>query len=143
MSNAYSASFRHHYNGDPLALWHAPLILNGQNFGKGDQLPFPGAGLLFMCVGCVFDSAFLTWITKHTGSVFPAAICHTIINTCMLLPTACLPDGEVLLKTHPFAVGMIALVFVPAPIGLFAFWALRNDSNPFTKTRTPAADPES
>lgn len=60
-------------------LWHAPLTIAGHNFG----IDYPGyswKGILFMCVSCVLINAFLTFLTVRSGSVFPAAICHSVHN---------------------------------------------------------------
>ena len=37
-----------------------------------------------MIVMCVFWSAFLTWLTKRTGSVYPAALCHMLVDTVLM-----------------------------------------------------------
>ena len=60
-------------------LWHAPLTVSGHNFGT-DYPFFPFLGILLMCLMCANLAAFLTLITKRTGSVFPASIAHGINN---------------------------------------------------------------
>lgn len=60
-------------------LWHAPLTVSGHNFGLNYPF-FPWLGIAFMCVFCASLSAFLTLITKRTGSVFPASIAHGVNN---------------------------------------------------------------
>ncbi|MDE6426946.1 MAG: CPBP family intramembrane metalloprotease [Ruminococcus sp.] len=62
------------------AMWHGVLIKDfGLNFGK-DYKFFPYAGYIAMCILCIFMGAFLTWITKKTGSIYPASIAHTVID---------------------------------------------------------------
>lgn len=60
-------------------LWHAPLTLEGHNFGT-DYAGYPYLGILAMCVMCTFWGMVLMWLTKKTGSVYPAAIFHAMIN---------------------------------------------------------------
>ena len=60
-------------------LWHAPLTVSGHNFGL-DYPFFPWLGIGFMCIFCSSFGAFLTLITKRTGSVFPASIAHGVNN---------------------------------------------------------------
>ncbi len=60
-------------------VWHAPLTLEGHNFGK-DYAGYPYAGILAMCINCVVMGVFLMWLTKKTNSIFPAAILHACNN---------------------------------------------------------------
>ncbi len=60
-------------------LWHAPLTVQGHNFGL-DYPGFPFLGIFMMCVMCTSLGAFLTLLTKRTQSVIPAAIAHGINN---------------------------------------------------------------
>ncbi|MBR4100966.1 MAG: CPBP family intramembrane metalloprotease [Oscillospiraceae bacterium] len=60
-------------------LWHAPLTVQGHNFGI-DYPGFPYLGILLMCVMCISLGTILTFLTKRTQSVFPAAIMHGINN---------------------------------------------------------------
>lgn len=60
-------------------LWHAPLTISGHNFGVDYPL-YPFTGIGYMCLFCVCIGAFLTVLTKRTGSVFPAAIAHGTNN---------------------------------------------------------------
>ena len=60
-------------------LWHAPLTISGHNFGI-DYPFFPWLGIALMCVFCASLGAFLTLLTKRTGSVFPASITHGVNN---------------------------------------------------------------
>lgn len=60
-------------------VWHAPLTVNGHNFGV-DYPGFPYVGILLMSLICIFESSILMWLTKKTDSVFPAAIYHSMNN---------------------------------------------------------------
>lgn len=64
------------------ALWHGPLLAYGYNFGR-DYDFFPYGGFIAMIVMCIFWSALLTWLTKRTNSVYPAALCHMLIDTVL------------------------------------------------------------
>ena len=78
------------------ALWHGPLLAYGYNFGR-DYDFFPYGGFIAMIVMCIFWSALLTWLTKQTGSVYPAALCHMLIDTVLtavFMPFAYNADGE-------------------------------------------------
>lgn len=60
-------------------VWHAPLTVAGHNFGT-EYRGYPWLGILFMAVWCSATGVFLMWLTKKTGSVFPAAIMHACNN---------------------------------------------------------------
>lgn len=60
-------------------LWHAPLTVNGHNFGL-DYPGFPYVGILVMCVFCILMNGFLTMLTEKTGTVYPAALAHATNN---------------------------------------------------------------
>ena len=60
-------------------VWHAPLTVKGHNFGT-DYWGFPWLGIVIMSVWCMAMGVFLMWLTKKTGSVFPAAILHACNN---------------------------------------------------------------
>lgn len=62
------------------AMWHGVMIKDfGLNFGS-DYKFFPYAGYIAMSVMCIFTGSFLTWLTKKTGSIYPASIAHTAID---------------------------------------------------------------
>ena len=61
------------------ALWHGPLLAYGYDFGR-DYDFFPYGGFIAMIVMCIFISAFYTWLTKRTNSVYPAALSHMIFD---------------------------------------------------------------
>lgn len=60
-------------------LWHAPLTVEGHNFGT-DYPGYPYLGIACMCVSCTFIGIFLMWLTKKTNSIYPAAIFHAMNN---------------------------------------------------------------
>lgn len=63
-------------------LWHAPLIVCGHNFGT-NYSGYPYAGIVLMCVFCIFLGLFLTALVKATNSVIPAALGHIAFNNCI------------------------------------------------------------
>lgn len=60
-------------------LWHAELTIEGHNFGT-EYDGYPWLGILCMCLFCTFFGMSLMWLTKKTGSVYPAAIMHAANN---------------------------------------------------------------
>ena len=60
-------------------LWHAELTVVGHNFGT-DYVGYPYLGILAMCISCTFLGMGLMWLTKKTGSIYPAAIMHAANN---------------------------------------------------------------
>lgn len=60
-------------------LWHAELTVEGHNFGT-DYKGYPYLGFLAMCIMCICSGTVLMWLTKKTGSIYPAAILHAMIN---------------------------------------------------------------
>lgn len=60
-------------------LWHAELTVVGHNFGT-EYDGYPYLGILAMCISCTFLGMGLMWLTKKTGSIYPAAIMHASIN---------------------------------------------------------------
>ena len=94
------------------ALWHGPLLAYGYDFGR-DYDFFPYGGFIAMIVMCVFWSAFLTWLTKRTNSVYPAALCHMLIDTVLTSVFSCFAvnaDGEPFeFRTNEFWVNIISV----------------------------------
>ena len=60
-------------------LWYAELTVVGHNFGT-EYDGYPWLGILTMCILCTFMGMGLMWLTKKTGSVYPAAIMHAANN---------------------------------------------------------------
>lgn len=102
-------------------LWHAPLTVHGHNFGLG-YWGFPYTGFAIMSLSCIFVGAFLTWLTKKTGSVYPASICHACING-MVFPALLIPNYAEICEAHGFASGAV-LCGTYAVLGIGAFVVL-------------------
>lgn len=66
-------------SGTIWGLWHAPVIIIGHNFGTNYKF-YPYAGILSMCIFCVFVGTFFSILTEKTKSVFPSTIAHAINN---------------------------------------------------------------
>lgn len=93
-------------------LWHGPLVWNGYNFGT----EHPGwVNLGMMCVSCIIMGVGLTMLTKMTGSVWSAALCHSVIDSAMSLPLIMLCDENVL-ADHHFSTMVIAMTAAPAVV---------------------------
>ncbi len=60
-------------------VWHAPLTIEGHNFGT-EYRGYPWLGIVTMSVFCIGEGVFLMWLTKKSGSIFPAAIMHACNN---------------------------------------------------------------
>ncbi len=60
-------------------VWHAVLTVEGHNFGT-EYTGYPYLGIIAMCIMCTFWGMVLMWLTKKTGSVYPAAIFHAMLN---------------------------------------------------------------
>ncbi|MBR4200546.1 MAG: CPBP family intramembrane metalloprotease [Oscillospiraceae bacterium] len=60
-------------------VWHAPLTVEGHNFGT-EYWGYPWLGILYMVLFCTVEGVFLMWLTKKTDSVFPAAVMHACNN---------------------------------------------------------------
>lgn len=60
-------------------LWHAPVIMVGQNYGV-DYDGYPWAGVIVMTAFTMGLSPLMGLLRDRTGSVFPAAIFHGTLN---------------------------------------------------------------
>lgn len=60
-------------------LWHEELTVVGHNFGT-EYDGYPYLGILAMCILCTFLGMGLMWVTKKTGSIYPASIMHAANN---------------------------------------------------------------
>lgn len=70
-------------SGIAWGLWHAPMILLGYNYPL-----HPVLGLLAFCVVCTLLTGVLAWVTQRSGSIWPAAYGHGLVNA--LAPLAAL-----------------------------------------------------
>jgi len=61
------------------AVWHWPYVFMGYEYGF-NYWGAPVVGPLLWLVICFFLSTFLTWVTLRSGSVWPAALGHGVIN---------------------------------------------------------------
>ena len=97
-------------------VWHAPLTVEGHNFGT-DYPGYPWLGIVLMSVFCIFVGAFFMWLTKRTGSVYPASIAHAALNGANLMALFANGYPEDINEFRIFIAAMIPLMVV----GLFAF----------------------
>lgn len=60
-------------------VWHFPINMAGHNFGTG-YWGEPWTGFIVFTLSTIFLNAILTYLTKKTGSVWPAAFTHAVNN---------------------------------------------------------------
>lgn len=89
-------------------VWHAPIILRGHNYGLGYP-GYPVAGILAMCFFCISIGVFLFWLTEKSGSVWPAALVHGMVNAVTGIPLLLLRSPDAGLR-----------LLGPTPAGLLA-----------------------
>lgn len=73
-------------------VWHFPANYMGHNFGTG-YFGEPWSGFLLFTIGTIAINAMFTYITKKSGSVWPAVFMHAMNNTGMSFLMAFL-NGE-------------------------------------------------
>lgn len=61
-------------------VWHFPINTMGHNFGTEDYFGAPWSGYLIFTLFTIFVGAILTYLTKKSGSVWPAAFLHAVNN---------------------------------------------------------------
>jgi membrane protease YdiL (CAAX protease family) len=61
------------------AVWHWPYVFMGYEYWF-NYWGAPVVGPLLWLAICFFLSTFLTWVTLRSGSVWPAALGHGVIN---------------------------------------------------------------
>lgn len=93
-------------------LWHAPLTCSGHNFGTGYS-GFPYVGIGLMCLFCTLIGCLLTYLTKRTKSVFPAAILHIVNNNTMPVFFSLLVTANLSSTVKPFLFNLI-------PVGIIS-----------------------
>jgi membrane protease YdiL (CAAX protease family) len=109
-------------SGVAWALWHAPLILLGYNYGST-----PGwLALACMSAMCTVVGAVLAWLRLRSGSVWPAVLGHAAFNTTAALVMMLGAAGQHLDMTRATALGWSGWLF-PAALAatLFHFWKPR------------------
>ena len=62
------------------AIWHFPANTMGHNFGRG-YWGEPWSGYIVFTINCIAMGALLYFVTKKTGSVWPAVIMHAVNNS--------------------------------------------------------------
>lgn len=95
-------------------VWHAPLTLLGYNYPNLG----PWAALLFVPF-CVLYGAILSWTRLVTGSVWPAAVGHSALNsstTIVILFGAAGQELNMVLVGPIGVVGMAVLLLVVAAL---------------------------
>ena len=124
------------------ALWHGPLLAYGYDFGR-DYDFFPYGGFIAMIVMCIFWSALLTWLTKRTNSVYPAALCHMLIDTILanvFMSFAAKADGTPFeYKTNEFWMMIISVFPTIIVSGTICMVLLCRKKKPADKTAKAAA----
>lgn len=60
-------------------IWHAPMIALGHNYGTAYP-GYPVLGILVMIIWCTILGIIEGYVTIKSGSVIPAAICHSGVN---------------------------------------------------------------
>ena len=117
-------------------VWHAPLTVQGHNFGL-DYPGFPFLGILMMCIMCTAMGAILTLLTKRTQSVIPAAIMHCINNNMSFGVFLSMFGAEALsehLETLNSPATMAIMIIPEAIIGAVCFVILCKESGKEAKT---------
>ena len=93
-------------------LWHAPLTVEGHNFGK-DYPGYPYAGFAMMALFCTLHGIMLMWLVKKTGSVIPAAIFHAVNNNGGFGASSLLISGIKDMEGFSGSMGKQALTLIP------------------------------
>ena len=93
-------------------VWHAPLTIEGHNFGK-DYAGYPYAGIALMALFCTLHGIMLMWLVKKTGSVIPAAIFHAVNNNGGFTAGNMLISGIKDMEAFSNSLGKQAIVMIP------------------------------
>lgn len=89
-------------------LWHAPVIMNGFNYGTAYQ-GFPWLGVAAMSGFCMLLTPFMALLRERTGSVFPPAIFHGTMNAIAGVFYVMEKDMTPIIHAFPGLAGMIVL----------------------------------
>lgn len=100
--------------------WHMPMIVMGHNYGT-DYPGYPFTGILLMVIFCVSVGIIESYLTLRTGSVLPAAICHSAINGLAAIGLMFVNTDECLTLLGPTYAGLLPLL----PTMAAAFFVLR------------------
>jgi len=83
-------------------VWHWPLFFLSTKLDSTSAFPFPLVYLIFTCS----MSVLLSWVTLHSGSVWPAAIGHGAVNATSAL-AGYLLKGPAMPMLGPAPTGLI------------------------------------
>ena len=124
------------------SFWHAPFIVRGYNFGTNYSF-YPYGGLAAMAVFCILTAAILTWLTKKTNSVYPAAICHAFIDGlnvyCVNMFAAKSIEEKFEYKYNDFTTSCMLLA-VYGVFGIAAFVFMKNRKDKMVEKAEPFAE---
>ena len=115
-------------------VWHAPLTVNGHNFGT-DYPGFPWLGIVLMSAYCILIGIFLMWLTEKTGSIYPAAIAHSANNNGAAYSASAILRGIPENMKPSFASNQVSFFSVALVYVAFTFIAVK------LSRREPAPEP--
>ena len=95
-------------------IWHAPLILMGQNYPQ-----HPYFGVLMMVFWCIILTPIVMYFTIKAKSVIAAAILHGTMNATVTISIIPVTGGNDLLVGMTGLAGMIAMVILIACIFIY------------------------
>lgn len=101
-------------------VWHYVGIAYGHNFGL-DYWGAPWLGMLIFTVFTIIENAFLTYITKQSGSVWPAAFSHAVNNTGVTILGMMLNSEHIPVFENTF--GILAMIPM-AVVGVICFFLM-------------------
>ena len=120
-------------------MWHKDMLDAGGNFGK-DHAFYPWANYVLMCISCMFFGMFLTYLTRKTHSIYPAAICHSAIDFIQVGSLLFPELSEDFNETHGeivFHVGILSMIPFPLVVGIIAFILMQKDKKQKIVMDTP------
>lgn len=98
-------------------LWHAPVIIDGHNYGNG-YAGYPGLGIGMMVLFTLGLSPILGLIRDRTGTSWAPALFHGTLNALGGLTAAAILGGHPLLVGIAGAAGVAALILVTLLVAL-------------------------
>lgn len=106
------------------AVWHFPMIAMGHNFGTGYP-GYPWMGFTVFTVYCIGTGFWLDFLTKRTGSVWPAAFAHAannnMTNVCFLQGAMVISESALFVKNAPAA---MAIMMIPQVVIGVVCWVI-------------------